>query len=97
MPRAILRAPLTVKLAGANVIAAALAAASAIALRDAIVLDESWMLPAALLALSVACSVVLSLIALRPLRAIERTASHVQRGDMGARVPVSLLAEEGEG
>ena len=94
--RSALRAPLTVKLAGANVAAAALAAGATIALRDAIVLDESWVVSAIVLALSIVCSVALSILALRPLRAIEATANRVLRGDYGARVPDSYLSEHSQ-
>lgn len=92
----LLRAPLTIKLAGANVVAALLAAFAAIELRDAIVIGESGMLPAVALLASVGCSLVLSIIALRPLRSIERAAERVWHGDYDARVPQSPLAEQRE-
>jgi signal transduction histidine kinase len=55
----------------------------------------AWVLTTGLgaLALSVVVNVLLVRLALRPLGALERTAERVWRGDLGARVPSSPLAD----
>ncbi len=93
--RAALGVPLWVKLLGANVI---IAVAAVFAVRSAAAsagmstepLMESMF---AALAVSGVINIMLVVIALRPLRTLERTAASVWRGDTSARVPPSLLAD----
>jgi signal transduction histidine kinase len=93
--RTALGAPLWVKLLGANVI---IAIAAVFAVRSAAAaagissepLMESMFIA---LAVSGAINIALVVIALRPLRTLERTAASVWRGDTSARVPSSLLAD----
>jgi signal transduction histidine kinase len=90
----LLRVPLAVKLAGANALVvgvAAVAVAHAGAHRpDALPLAA---ILGAALAAGVAVNVLLVRAALRPLRALERTAALVVAGDLAARVPRSPLAD----
>ena len=93
--RAALGAPLWVKLLGANVIIAiaavfAVRSAAAAAGMSTEPLMESMF---AALAVSGVINIVLVVIALRPLRTLERIAASVWRGDTSARVPPSLLAD----
>lgn len=94
MLRRVLRLPLAVKLAGANALGAVIVAWGAIALRDAIVVGESIVVPAVALILAVAGTAALVFFALAPVRELLETATRVRRGDLDARVPVSPLAEE---
>jgi signal transduction histidine kinase len=85
--RAVLGAPLWLKLLGANVL---IVLAAAVAGRIAEPVSETMF---GALAISAAINIVLVVIALRPLRTLERTAAAVWRGDTSARVPPSLLAD----
>ena len=89
-----LGAPLWMKLTGTNVgIVAAAFVAIRLAARngESFALRESFLLGA--LAATLVVNIALVLIALRPLRTLERTAAEVQRGNTIARVPPSLLAD----
>ncbi|HMI58201.1 MAG TPA: histidine kinase dimerization/phosphoacceptor domain-containing protein [Gemmatimonadaceae bacterium] len=90
----ILGAPLWMKLAGTNllvVIAAVVAVRTASGDGESFALLERWLLGALAAALIINISLVL--VALRPLRTLERTVSDVRRGNIMARVPPSLLAD----
>jgi signal transduction histidine kinase len=92
--RWILGAPLWMKLLGSNAI---IAIAALVAVRIASNHGESFaLLERALLGTLAAALVIntsLVLVALRPLRTLERTVSEVRRGNTMARVPPSLLAD----
>ena len=91
---ALLRVPLSLKIAGANafiVIAAVLVAA----LGDLVGKESLWLLLVAALGLGVAVNAVLVFIALRPLQELERTARRVWQGELNARVPASNMADAG--
>jgi signal transduction histidine kinase len=89
--RAVLGVPLVTKIAGANVVilAGVIAAVLAGGWPTRI---ESVTLPVALLA-SLAVNVALIVIALEPLRALERTAGAMLNGDLTARVRLSVLGD----
>jgi signal transduction histidine kinase len=92
--RWILGAPLWMKLVGTNVlvvIAAVVAVRTASGEGESFALLERWLLGALATALIINISLVL--VALRPLRTLERTVSDVRRGNIMARVPPSLLAD----
>lgn len=89
-----LRVPLVIKLAGANTVIV-LGAAAAVALAGARGLGPgtaSIVMGSALLA-SLIISVVLAVLALEPLRRIERTLERFMQGDSTARVVDSSLAD----
>lgn len=90
-----LRVPLSVKLAGTIGLIIATAWASMIRLHGAGV-SSSFDLAILVLALGLSMALTLALVglALRPLRDVEATADRVLRGDLAARVPPSLLADE---
>ena len=94
MVRWILGAPLWMKLLGSNAI---IAIAAIVAVRTASNHGESFaLLERSLLgtlAAALGINTSLVLVALRPLRTIERTVSEVRRGNTMARVPPSLLAD----
>jgi len=92
--RGLLRAPLVAKIAGANAVIA-LAAGGVTLVAHGTHPGAAWMLTTGLGALlvSVLVNLVLVHLALRPLGALERTAERVWRGDLGARVPSSPLAD----
>jgi signal transduction histidine kinase len=92
--RALLRAPLVAKLAGANALIV-VAASGATLLAHGTHPGAGWLLGATGVALLAAGAVNLALVhlALRPLGALERTAERVWRGDLEARVPGSPLAD----
>jgi signal transduction histidine kinase len=83
--------PLRIKLAGANILIALTAAAILLAP----VTSSRIMAGVVILAivLSVTVNVALVSVALRPLRALEDTATRVWHGDLGARVPESAFAD----
>ncbi len=92
--RWILGAPLWMKLLGTNVlivVAAVVAVHSAFGHGESFALLERSLLGA--LAAALVINVSLVLVALRPLRMLERTVSEVRRGNTSARVPDSLLAD----
>jgi signal transduction histidine kinase len=92
--RSFLGAPLWVKLIGANALIVAMAA---IILTRTTYHDRefhvlSGLVFAALIA-STAVTIALVIVALRPLRLLERAAAEVWRGNTSARVPYSMLAD----
>jgi signal transduction histidine kinase len=92
--RSFLGAPLWLKLVGANALIVVMAAAvlTRTAYRDSEFHVLSGFFLVALI-LSVAVTITLVIIALRPLRALEHTAAEVWRGNTSARVPYSMLAD----
>lgn len=90
----ILRAPLVAKIAGANsLIVLAAMLASFIGGEAALGQGRFILLLAATLAVSLVVNVALVVIALRPLDALEETATRIREGDLGARVAESALAD----
>ena len=90
--RAVLRTPLVLKLVGANVVVLGATAAVILALH----VDDTRSILLVVLgavAAGLATSTALTRLALRPVRELEATAARVWRGDFGARVPPSLLAD----
>jgi signal transduction histidine kinase len=89
-----LRLPLLMKLAGANALIVVVAWTAAYIDQGA----DNWSLLAVLAAAmtaGMAVNLVLLVIALRPIRALEATAARVWKGDLGARVPWSAVADPG--
>ncbi len=90
----LLRTPLPLKLVGANVLLLVAAAATALIMRQ-------WELSTApVLAVVIVAFVAallintgLVMLAVRPIHVLENTVNTIWRGDLGARVPVSLLAD----
>ncbi len=91
--RAILSIPLIGKLAGANMLIVAAAIVMGLALH--VQESEPGLLALLIGALILALVVNLALvhIALRPLQQLEATAERVWKGDFGARVPRSIIAD----
>ena len=94
LSRAVLRVPLTLKLAGANavLVLVAVVAVSLVARSGASGLRLA-AIPAAALLAGVLVNVLLVRTALGPLRELERTAARVVGGDLAARVPASPPAD----
>jgi signal transduction histidine kinase len=90
----VLRAPLTIKLLGANLLiaAAALATALSIESRDGAHPELFWVLAGAL-ALAIVGNVVLVTIALRPVRSLIEAAERVRAGELDTRVQPSRVAD----
>ena len=90
----VLRLPLLVKLAGANALIVVVAWTAAWLDQRG---DDSRLLIvlAVALAAGMAVNLVLVIIALRPIRELEATATRVWKGDLGARVPWSAVADPG--
>jgi len=90
----VLRLPLLLKLAGANALIV-VAAWTAVYLDQRA--DDSRLLVilAGALAAGMAVNFALLVIALRPIRELEATAARVWKGDLGARVPWSAVADPG--
>ena len=90
-----LRLPLAGKLAGANALLVILVASLALLLLRGEQLTQVQLVEGITAALLVSLLVNLALVrlALLPLRGLEATASLVLHGDLGARVPPSLLAD----
>lgn len=90
----VLRAPLTVKLLGANLLiaAAALATAATIESGDGAHPELFWLL-AGSLAVALVGNVVLVTIALRPVRSLIEAAERVRAGELDTRVPGSRVAD----
>src|SRR6476646_8600301 len=86
--RRALGAPLWLKLSGANAIIIAITVVAA-----RIAVHNSGDSPALVASLVGALAFGLAINALRPLRALEQTASEVWRGNTDARVPYSPLAD----
>lgn len=93
--RSVLAVPLWLKLCGTNAIiimmAAIIGVRVAVHPNSSFQLLELWLFGA--MALSLVLNIVLVIVALRPLRVLERTAAEVWRGNISARVPESLLAD----
>src|SRR5687767_15099059 len=90
----VLRLPLLVKLAGANALIVVVAWTAAYLGHN----ENDWrplvVLAMALLA-GMGVNLILLVIALRPIKALEATAARVWKGDLGARVPWSAVADPG--
>jgi two-component system, NarL family, sensor histidine kinase UhpB len=92
--RAILRVPLAAKLLGANLLVAVLAWGAAYTMSRTPA--ASWrvlMVVTAALVAGLVANLVLVVIALRPIRDLERTATRILRGDLDTRVPASPVAD----
>lgn len=89
--RVVLGVPLALKLAGAN--ALVVVAIGAAAWAHGLLTWEDFPLLALVVGVSMAISTTLAILALEPVRALERTAREILAGDMKARVRVSVLAD----
>jgi signal transduction histidine kinase len=90
----VLRLPLVLKLAGANAFIVVVAWTAAYLHESA----TDWRLLAVMavaLVAGLAVNLVLLVVALRPIKELEATAARVWKGDLGARVPWSAVAEPG--
>ena len=90
----VLRLPLMMKLAGANALVIVIAWTAAYLNQRA----DDWRLLVVLtlaMAAGLAVNIVLLVVALRPIRLLEATAERVWKGDLGARVPWSAVADPG--
>ena len=92
--RGLLRTPLPVKLVGANVILLVAAAATALVIRHR-ELSTAPVLTVVTVAFVTALllNTGLVMLAVRPLRVLEKTVDTIWHGDLDARVPTSLLAD----
>jgi signal transduction histidine kinase len=82
------------KVTGASTVVLAAAVGTAVAFDRTTQRDTGTLLiMLGALTVSMVINVALVLIALRPIRALEETAESVSRGDLGTRVPTSLLAD----
>ena len=92
---ATLGVPLIGKIAGANAII--VAAAVSVAVIGGMVGHsfELWVVLLVALGLGLAVNAILVFIALRPLNDLEDTAHRVSQGELGARVPESVVADAG--
>lgn len=88
-----LRIPLLGKLAGANLLIVVAALFAVAAERHDVIPGSAVPILGVALALSLVVNVVLVHVALRPLSELEATAARVSAGDIGARVPPSMLAD----
>jgi len=90
----LLRIPLPVKLVGANVLLLVVAATTALVLRHR-ELSTGPVLAVVIIAYLVALllNTGLVMLAVRPLRVLEKTVDTIWHGDLDARVPMSLLAD----
>jgi len=94
MLAAVLRVPLAGKIAGANAIIVVAALIAAIAGNLGSPPERRLLLIlATALAVSLVVNVALVLVALRPLEALQGTATKIWNGDLAARVPDSILAD----
>lgn len=91
---AMLRTPLVGKLFGANMLLVLVAAAAAVVVRHQ-ELSTAPVITVVVIAfvLALLVNTALVLLAVRPLRVLERTVDTIWRGDLGARVPISRLAD----
>jgi signal transduction histidine kinase len=89
--RQLLGVPLALKLAGAN--AVVLMTAIGLAIGHEGLSRSDFLLLGAALVLSFVISTVLVILALEPVRALERTARRILAGELDARVEVSVLAD----
>lgn len=90
----LLRIPLPVKLVGANILLLVVAAVTALVVRHrelSTVPVITVIIVAYLAALLLNTGLVM--LAVRPLRALEKTVDTIWHGDLGARVPTSVLAD----
>jgi signal transduction histidine kinase len=95
MPARLLRLPLIVKLAGANLVVVSMAWLASYAHQAA--QGRDWQVLVVLgvaLAAGLAVNLTLLVIALRPIRALQQTAIRLQGGDWTARVPQSPVTDE---
>ena len=92
--KSLLGASLPVKLVGANVLLLSVAAATALVMRQR-ELSTAPVLLVVIVAYLVALllNTGLVMLAVRPLRVLEKTVDTIWHGDLGARVPMSLLAD----
>ncbi len=90
---AVLRAPLAVKLAGANAVIVLAAVGAVAAARGAGAAPDVVVVALFALAASAVANVALVRLALRPLRALEAVAGRVWRGEFAARAEPSPLAD----
>ena len=90
----LLRVPLQAKLVGANIFLLVAATATALIVRHR-ELSTAPVLAVVIIAFLVALllNTALVMLAVRPLRVLEKTVDTIWHGDLGARVPVSLLAD----
>lgn len=90
----LLRIPLLVKLVGANVLLLVVAATTALVLRHR-ELSTGPVLAVVIVAylLALLLNTGLVMLAVRPLRVLEKTVDTIWHGDLDARVPTSLLAD----
>lgn len=90
----VLRAPLVLKIIGANLVIATLTLWAAIAMHVTAVSDHRLtILLVGAIAVAQVLNAVLVVVALRPLRSVEDVAARIGAGDASARVPVSPLAD----
>jgi signal transduction histidine kinase len=90
----LLRTPLPAKLLGANIILLVAATATALSLRHR-ELSAAPVLAVVAVAFIAALllNTALVMLAVQPLRVLERTVDTIWRGDLSARVPISVLAD----
>lgn len=91
----LLRAPLRLKLVGANLLLIVAAAVTAVDVRQR-ELSAGPVLAVVAVAFIVALLINTGLVmlAVQPIKALEKTVNTIWRGDLAARVPVSLLADD---
>lgn len=90
----LLRTPLPVKLVGANILLLVAATTTALVVRHR-ELSTAPVLTVVIVAFLAALllNTALVMLAVRPLRALEKTVDTIWHGDLGARVPTSVLAD----
>src|SRR5580765_5988152 len=86
---AALRVPLVVKVVGANLFVVMVLVATSFALGG--VMSAAFGM---VIAVALAIHLLLVIIALRPIRDLDETASRVWNGDLGARVSASAVADD---
>jgi len=91
--RMLLRAPLLLKLFGANLLVGVILASVVTHQAGGAVQDRLLLVLFGSLGVSLVVNVLLVSLALRPLNSLEHTAEQVWRGDFDARVPPSPLAD----
>ena len=91
----LLRVPLRLKLVGANLLLLVVAAFTALEVRQR---ELSAAPVLAVMAIAFIAALLINtglvMLAVRPIKALEKTVNSIWRGDLAARVPVSLLADE---
>ena len=90
----LLRIPLPVKLVGANLLLLVGATATGLVVRHR-ELSTAPVLTVVIVAFlaAILLNTALVMLAVRPLRALEKTVDTIWQGDLGARVPISVLAD----